>query len=45
MAFIRSIARRITVFNQGTILMEGDVDEVFNSQAVRDVYLGKAVAA
>jgi branched-chain amino acid transport system ATP-binding protein len=45
MAFIRSIARRITVFNQGAILMEGDVDEVFNSQAVRDVYLGKAVAA
>jgi branched-chain amino acid transport system ATP-binding protein len=45
MAFIRSIAQRITVFNQGTILMEGDVDEVFNSQAVRDVYLGKAVAA
>jgi branched-chain amino acid transport system ATP-binding protein len=45
MSFIRTIARRITVFNQGTILMEGDVDQVFGSQAVRDVYLGKKVAA
>jgi ABC-type uncharacterized transport system ATPase subunit len=44
MSFIRTIARRITVFNQGTILMEGDVDQVFGSQAVRDVYLGKKVA-
>jgi len=43
MAFIRSIARRITVFNQGEILMEGGVGEVFSSQAVRDVYLGKSV--
>jgi branched-chain amino acid transport system ATP-binding protein/urea transport system ATP-binding protein len=45
MSFIRTIARRITVFNQGAILMEGDVDQVFGSQAVRDVYLGKKVAA
>jgi branched-chain amino acid transport system ATP-binding protein/urea transport system ATP-binding protein len=45
MSFIRTIARRITVFNQGMILMEGDVDQVFSSQAVRDVYLGKKVAA
>jgi branched-chain amino acid transport system ATP-binding protein len=45
MTFIRSIARRITVFNQGAILMEGDVEAVFASQSVRDVYLGKMVAA
>jgi branched-chain amino acid transport system ATP-binding protein len=44
MAFIRRIARRITVFNHGEILLEGGVDEVFASPAVRDVYLGKAVA-
>ncbi|MGJ4925585.1 ATP-binding cassette domain-containing protein [Bradyrhizobium sp. HKCCYLS2038] len=43
MAFIRSIARRITVFNRGAILLEGDVDEVFGNQIVRDVYLGKSV--
>jgi branched-chain amino acid transport system ATP-binding protein len=41
----RTIARRITVFDRGTILMEGDVDRVFGSQAVRDVYLGKQAAA
>ena len=45
MSFIRTIARRITVFDRGSILMEGEVDEVFGNQAVRDVYLGKQVAA
>ena len=45
MSFIRTIARRITVFDQGSVLMEGDVDEVFGSQAVRDVYLGNQAAA
>jgi branched-chain amino acid transport system ATP-binding protein len=45
MSFIRRIARRITVFDRGTILMEGDVEEVFGNQAVRDVYLGKQAAA
>jgi urea transport system ATP-binding protein len=45
MSFIRRIARRITVFDRGGILMEGDVEEVFGNQAVRDVYLGKQAAA
>jgi branched-chain amino acid transport system ATP-binding protein len=45
MSFIRTIARRITVFDRGSILMEGDVAQVFGNQAVRDVYLGKQVAA
>jgi branched-chain amino acid transport system ATP-binding protein/urea transport system ATP-binding protein len=45
MSFIRTIAQRITVFDHGNILMEGEVDEVFANQAVRDVYLGKQVAA
>ncbi|HUC50063.1 MAG TPA: ATP-binding cassette domain-containing protein [Xanthobacteraceae bacterium] len=45
MSFIRRIARRITVFDRGAILMEGDVEEVFGNQAVRDVYLGKQAAA
>jgi urea transport system ATP-binding protein len=45
MSFIRTIAQRITVFDRGAILMEGDVDQVFGNQAVRDVYLGKQVAA
>jgi ABC-type uncharacterized transport system ATPase subunit len=33
------------VFDRGSVLMEGDVDEVFGSQAVRDVYLGHQAAA
>jgi branched-chain amino acid transport system ATP-binding protein len=45
MSFIRMIARRITVFDRGSILTEGDVAQVFGNQAVRDVYLGKQVAA
>lgn len=45
MPFIRTIARRITVFDRGAILMEGEVEQVFADQAVRDVYLGKQVAA
>jgi branched-chain amino acid transport system ATP-binding protein len=45
MAFIRMIARRITVFDRGAILTEGDAETVFKDQAVRDVYLGKQAAA
>jgi branched-chain amino acid transport system ATP-binding protein len=45
MPFIRSIAKRITVFDRGAILREGTVEEVFGDQAVRDIYLGKQAAA
>ena len=45
MAFIRMIARRITVFDRGVILTEGDAETVFKDQTVRDVYLGKQAAA
>jgi branched-chain amino acid transport system ATP-binding protein len=45
MAFIRMIARRITVFDRGVILTEGDADTVFKDQTVRNVYLGKQAAA
>ena len=44
MQFIRMIARRVTVFNQGRILVEDDVDAVLANQSVRDVYLGKQAA-
>ncbi|MCQ4159296.1 ATP-binding cassette domain-containing protein [Roseomonas sp. GC11] len=44
MQFIRMIARRVTVFNQGSILVEDDVEAVLANQAVRDVYLGKQAA-
>ena len=45
MSFIRSIATNVTVFNQGTVLTEGPVEQVLSDQRVRDVYLGKQVAA
>ncbi len=44
MHFIRAIARRVTVFHQGKVLMEDEAARVFADPRVRDVYLGKAVA-
>jgi branched-chain amino acid transport system ATP-binding protein len=44
MQFIRMIATTVTVFNQGRVLMEDDVDHVLADQRVRDVYLGKRAA-
>lgn len=44
MHFIRAIARKVTVFHQGKVLMEETAEEVFADARVRDVYLGKAVA-
>ncbi len=41
MQFIRSIARKVTVFSQGRVLVEDDVAAVMGDQRVRDVYLGK----
>ena len=45
MQFIRMIARTVTVFHQGRVLMEDTVDAVLSDGRVRDVYLGKKVAA
>jgi branched-chain amino acid transport system ATP-binding protein len=45
MAFIRLIAKTVTVFHQGRVLIEDTVDKVLADQRVRDVYLGKKVAA
>lgn len=42
MQFIRKIARRVTVFHQGRILVEGTMAEIQEDQRVRDVYLGQA---
>lgn len=44
MKFIRSIARTVTVFNQGAVLAEGPAADVLADPRVRDVYLGKEVA-
>ena len=41
MAFVRQIARKVTVLHQGSILCEGSVDEVQNNEKVIEVYLGR----
>ncbi len=40
MDFVRSIARRVTVLHQGSVLAEGSMDEVQNDPRVMEVYLG-----
>lgn len=42
MAFVRSIARTVTVLHQGSVLAEGTMDEVQNNPDVIEVYLGEA---
>ncbi len=44
MAFIRLIAKTVTVFHQGRVLME-DTDRILANEQVRDVYLGRKVPA
>jgi urea transport system ATP-binding protein len=41
MDFVRSIARRVTVLHQGSVLAEGTMDEVQNNPRVVEVYLGE----
>ena len=40
MEFVRSIARKVTVLHEGSVLTEGSMDEVQNDPRVRQVYLG-----
>jgi urea transport system ATP-binding protein len=40
MAFIETIARKVTVLHEGSVLAEGTMDQVQNDQNVIDVYLG-----
>ncbi|MGB5324247.1 MAG: urea ABC transporter ATP-binding protein UrtD [Pseudomonadales bacterium] len=42
MAFVRSIARTVTVLHQGAVLAEGNMDEVQNDPRVIEVYLGES---
>jgi urea transport system ATP-binding protein len=41
MDFVRSIAKRVTVLHQGSVLAEGSMDEVQNDPRVVEVYLGE----
>lgn len=40
MKFVRSIARNVTVLDQGAVLKEGTMDEIQEDPGVIDVYLG-----
>ena len=41
MDFVRSIARRVTVLHQGSVLAEGNMDAVQSNPKVVEVYLGE----
>lgn len=41
MEFVRSIAKHVTVLDQGSVLAEGSMDEIQNNSDVRRVYLGE----
>jgi branched-chain amino acid transport system ATP-binding protein len=45
MQFVKMIARKVTVFHQGAILVEAPVAEILSNPTVRDVYLGRRIAA
>ncbi|UYF99693.1 urea ABC transporter ATP-binding protein UrtD [Halomonas sp. GD1P12] len=40
MGFVRSIARKVTVLHQGSVLAEGSMDQVASDPSVVEVYLG-----
>jgi urea transport system ATP-binding protein len=41
MVFVRSIARKVTVLHEGSVLAEGSIDEVQANPKVIEVYLGE----
>ncbi|MFN5923768.1 MAG: ATP-binding cassette domain-containing protein, partial [Pseudanabaena sp.] len=41
MEFVRQIARKVTVLHQGSVLCEGNFEEVQNDPRVIEVYLGQ----
>jgi len=45
MQFIRMIAKQVTVFNQGSVLVEDELQNILRNPLVRDIYLGKQAAA
>lgn len=44
MEFVRQIARKVTVLHEGSVLCEGNIEEVQNDPRVIEVYLGEPLA-
>jgi len=44
MEFVRMLGSRVTVFHQGSILLEGPAEKVLVDPAVREVYIGNRAA-
>lgn len=44
MQFIRKISQKVTVFHEGRILIEDDMDAISQNERVREVYLGHKAA-
>lgn len=44
MQFVRMLGAEITVFHQGSILIEGHADDVLSDKKVREVYVGNRAA-
>jgi len=44
MEFVRMLGSRVTVFHQGSILLEGPAEKVLLDPAVREVYIGNRAA-
>ena len=42
MEFVRQIAQKVTVLHQGSVLCEGNIDQVQNDPRVIEVYLGRS---
>lgn len=45
MAFIRQIAKFVTVFNRGAIFREAMIEDIMRDREVQDIYLGKQANA
>jgi len=41
MAFVRQIARQVTVLHLGRVFAQGTIDEISANEAVQEIYLGK----
>jgi ABC-type uncharacterized transport system ATPase subunit len=44
MAFVRQVARKVTVLHFGKIFAQGSIDEIVADERVAEIYLGSAHA-